>query len=318
MAGSAPLPERLARFARRRTPTSRRARGVLLVIAGVVTVGAAVLAVDRLDLTLDRLRPGWLVLAALLATPVTIALNAAELRATAAASGADPAQVGWPRATRTVVLATAANLLPVPAGAALRVQVLHTAGARLASAAGVQVAAAALWVGLSLVLAGGALVTTELIDTAGVAGVPVTVAGWLALVGGVVLVGAGVLLVGRTATTRPLAAAGWLSLVELGTALVQAARLWLVLLGLGVAATATQALVIGTASPVAAAAGFFPGGIGLAELLSAVVAPLSGLDPAAGLLAVAVARLLGLAVTVPVALTMGLADLVRRPPEVHG
>ncbi|MFP4150373.1 MAG: hypothetical protein ACLFV0_12915, partial [Nitriliruptoraceae bacterium] len=115
-------------------------------------------------------------------------------------------------------------------------------------------------------------------------------------------------------TARPGLAAGWPLAVEAATALLHAGRLWLVLLGLGVAAELGQALVIGTAAPLAAAAGFFPGGVGLAELLSALLAPLAGLDAAAGLLAVAVARLLGLAVTVPVAFALGLTDLIRRPP----
>ncbi len=280
-------------------------RGVLLVVAAVATVVAVVVAVDRLDVALDDLRAGPLLLAAVVATPLTIALNAAELRATALASGARLAEVSWTRAARTVVLATAANLLPVPAGAALRIQVLHSAGARLTAAAGVQLSAAAVWVGVSLLLAGAVLLPGS--ATWGVAG----------LVSGVGLVVAGLLGVLRTATERPAVAMGWLLVVEVATAVVQALRLWVVLLGLGIAASLAQSVVIATAAPLAAAAGFFPGGIGLAELLSALVAPLAGLPAAAGLLAVALARVLGLAVTVPVALGLGLRDLVRRPPEVQ-
>lgn len=291
-------------LARLRSP-SPRVRGALLVGAGLATVIAAVLSVDRLELSVADLRAVPLLVAALVATPLTIALNAAELRTTALASGARLAEVGWARAIRTVVLATAANLLPVPAGAALRIEVLYSAGARLAAAAGVQVAAAAVWVGISLVLAGAVLL-------------PSTAVGWG--IGGLVVGGAlvvsGLLGVTRTATSRAGAAAGWLLLVEFATALVQAARLWLVLLGLGIGATLVQSVVIATASPVAAAAGFFPGGIGLAEFLSAIVAPLADLPAEAGLLAVAVARVLGLLVTVPVALGLGLGDLIRRPAGV--
>ena len=298
----------LARLARWRSP-SPRVRGVLLVLASAVTVAAVVLAVRGLDLAWSDLRLWPLVIAALVATPLTIGLNAAELRATALATGADLDEVGWGRSLRTVVLATAANLLPVPAGAALRVQVLHAAGARLTAAAGVQLSAAAVWIGMSLLLAGLVLLPGG--------GVVASVgAGTIALLGGFALVAAGLLGVRRTATSRPVAAASWLALVELLTALLHAVRLWIVLLGIGVVASVGQAAVIATASPLAAAAGFFPGGIGLAELLSALLAPLAGLSPAAGLLAVAVARLLGLAVTVPVALALGLTDLVRRPPTL--
>lgn len=291
-------------LARLRSP-SPRVRGGLLVVAGLATVVAAVLSVERLELSVADLRAVPLLVAAVVATPLTIVLNAAELRVTALASGARLAEVGWPRATRTVVLATAANLLPVPAGAALRIEVLYSAGARLAAAAGVQVAAAAVWVGISLVLAGLVLLPSSAVAW-GIGG----------LVVGAVLVLAGLLGVTRTATSRAGTAAGLLLAVEFATALVQAARLWLVLLGLGIEATVAQAVVIATASPLAAAAGFFPGGIGLAEFLSAIVAPLAELPAAAGLLAVAVARVLGLLVTVPIALGLGLGDLLRRPAAV--
>jgi hypothetical protein len=280
-------------------------RGALLLVATVATAVAAVFAVQRLDLSFDDLRLGPLLLAALLLTPATILTNAAELRATAMASGATLEQVGWVRALRTVVLATAANLLPVPAGAILRVQVLRDAGAKLGAAAGVQLSAAAAWVGVSVVLAGGVLAFVRPADTD-------PLLGFAAMAGGAVVVAIGLIGVRRTATTRPGAAAGWLLVVELATAAVAALRLWLVLLGLGVAASLGQAVVIATASPIAAAAGFFPGGVGLAELLSAIVAPLAGLAAAAGLLAVAVGRVLGLLVTVPIAFTLGLSDLVRR------
>ncbi len=280
-------------------------RGVLLLVATVATAIAAVIAVQRLELSVDDLRVGPLLLAALLLTPATILTNAAELRATAMASGATLTEVGWVRALRTVVLATAANLLPVPAGALLRVQVLRDAGARLTAAAGVQLSAAAAWVGVSVVLAGGVLAVLRPGDAD-------PLLGSAAIAGGIVVTALGLIGVRRTATTRAGAAAGWLLVVELATAVVAALRLWLVLLGLGVSASVGQAVVIATASPIAAAAGFFPGGVGLAELLSAVVAPLAGLAAAAGLLAVAVGRLLGLIVTVPIAFTLGLSDLVRR------
>ena len=293
--------DRLAGAARvlRHRSLPPRARGVVLLVAAVATLVAAVFAVDRLELSIDELRAGPLVAAAVLITPLTVVLNAAELRVTALGSGARLDRLGWAVATRTVVLATAANLLPVPAGALLRVQALTAAGARLGPAAGVQLAAAGVWVGVSITLAGAVLL----------AGAP----GWAAagIAAGVAAVVAGLLALRRTASAAHGRVALLLLAVALGTALRHAGRLWLVLVGLGVDASLAQALVIAAAAPMAAAAGFFPGGIGLAELLSAVLAPLAGLHAAAGLLAVAVARLLGLAVTVPVAAALGLRDVAR-------
>ncbi|MFP4149975.1 MAG: hypothetical protein ACLFV0_10860, partial [Nitriliruptoraceae bacterium] len=125
---------------------------MLLLLATVATAVAVAVAIAGLELTVGDLVPLPLLAAALLATPATVALNAAEQEDTALGSGADLARLGWGRAVRTVVLATAANLLPVPAGALLRVQILREAGARLGAAAGVQLAAAAVWVGVSLAL----------------------------------------------------------------------------------------------------------------------------------------------------------------------
>ena len=272
-------------------------------MATVATAIAAVFAVDALDLDVQQLRIGPLLVAAVVITPLTVVFNAAELRATALASGAELAELGWGKAMRTVVLATAANLLPVPAGAILRMQVLRSAGASLAAAAGVQLTAAGVWVGVSVLLAGGALLAAE-----------PTLAG-LAIGGGLVLAVGSIVAMRRSAGANFGRAAVALTVVETATAALHALRLWVVLLGLGLAATVAQSLVIGTAAPLAAAAGFFPGGIGLAELLSAILAPLADLPASAGLLAVAVARLLGLAVTVPIALSLGLTDLVRKAAQ---
>lgn len=286
----------------RRLP--RRARGVVLLVATVATAIAVVFAVDRLELTLDQLVWWPLLIAAVVVTPLTILLNAAELKAMANTVADEPRTVTWPVAIRTVVLATAANLLPVPAGAVIRVQVMRRAGAGLGAAAGITLAAAGVWVGVSLLLAGlGALPRDLLVGSLGIA---MGVVGTLVSLGGVATL----------ARSRWRRGGGELTVVELATALLHAVRLWLVLVGLGVAADLGQALIIGVASPLAAAAGFFPGGIGLAELLGALLAPIAGLSAAAALLAVAVGRVLGLAFTMPVALTMGLTDLAKPDPDV--
>ena len=277
-------------------------RGVLLLVASIATVVAAVYSAQALELSFDELRPLPLLVAAVAVTPVTIVLNAAELRAMAPGSGADRRAIDWPLAIRTVVLATAANLLPVPAGAVIRIGVLRRAGATTGAAAGVTLAAAAIWIGVSVMLAAAVAVVIE----------PLVAV--LGLAGGLALSVAGVVSVRRTGRARWVATAGELTLIQVAMAVLHAVRLWLVLAGISVSAEVGQTLIIGASSPLAAAAGFFPGGIGLAELLSALLAPLAGIAAAAGLLAVALGRLLGLAVTIPLALALGLTDVVRSGP----
>jgi hypothetical protein len=292
------LLDRLRRLTRWRTPPPR-VRGVLLVVAVGLFVTGVVLSLRELELDLATVSWWPLVLVAVLGTPATIAANAAELRAMARLSGA-ASPPSWPHAARVVIVATAANLLPLPGGALVRVHALRTAGAGLATATVVTLLAAWVWVATAVGVAG----------VAAFAWSPVT--GLTAFaVASVALVLAAVVV--RTSTSRwSLPALAELAVVELITTLVHAARLYLVLLALGVAASLPQALVLGAGAPLASAAGIFPAGLGLAELLTALLAPVVALPAAVGFAVAALARVIGLLATIPVALLLGVRDLV--PP----
>jgi hypothetical protein len=289
-------------WVQRRRQLSPRARGALLFVAAVGTIVAAVIAVRSLELSFADLRWGPLVAAGVAITPATIVLNAFELRVLGQLTTGRRDAIASSEATRTVVLASAANLLPVPAGALLRVQLLHRAGATVTKAAVATTVAAGAWIGAALLITAAGLLSTQLVASGVAAGLGV--ASLVASVGVLRSVGQG----------RWRAAVGRLLLVEFATAALQVVRLWLVVRGLGEVASVAQAAVIGAASPIAAAAGFFPGGIGLAELLSAILAPLAGMSAAVALLATGVARLLGLLVTAPLAMAMGLRDVSRTVP----
>ena len=300
----APLPDRLRRLTRWRTP-SPRWRGVLLLVAGALFIGGAVFSFRELDVEPATLVWWPLVVVAVVGTPATIAANAAELRAMARLTTGGVAP-GWLHAARVVIVATAANILPLPGGALVRVHALRTAGAPLGQATSVTLLAALLWVATSVGIAGGAALTF-----APVAGVLALLLG----VGGVVAVAVLV----RTTTSRwSLRGLAALALVEVVTTVIHGARLWLVLLSLGVAAQVRQALVLGAGAPLAAAAGIFPSGLGLAELLSALLAPAVALPAAAGFGAAALARLVGLLSTLPFALALGVRDLTPQVEDAGG
>jgi hypothetical protein len=286
----------LERVERWRRP-SPRVRGLLLFVAAAGTVVAAVLSVRSLELSLADLRWFPLLVAGVVITPLAIVLNGLELRALGHLTTGRADAVSAVEATRVVVLASAANLLPVPAGALLRVQLLHRVGASATRAAVATAVAAGAWIGCALLLTALGLVgrhppASALAGGSGLAAIVLSVA-----------------MLRSVRAGRWRVAVGSLLLVELATAALQVVRLWLVLFGLGEAASLAQAAVIGAASPIAAAAGFFPGGLGLAELLSALLAPLAGLAGSAALLATAVARLLGLLATAPLALALGLREV---------
>jgi hypothetical protein len=294
-AAEPPLVRRLRRLTRWRTPPPRW-RGLILLLAGAIFAVGIVLSFRGLDLELADIVWWPLVVLALLGTPLTILLNAAELRAMARSLD-DTTMLSWPRAVRVVVVATAANILPLPGGALVRVHALGTAGAGVAKATAINLIAAVLWLGAAIALAGVAALTY------------VPLAGVLALVGGLAAVALGAAAVRAVASRWSTTAVAGLLGVEVATTLLHAAKLYLVFLALAVPAGLTEALVVGVAGPVSAAAGVFPSGLGLAELLSALLAPAVALPAAAGFGATAVVRLVGLVSTAPLALWLGVRDV---------
>lgn len=269
-----------------------RWRGALLLVAAAVFVGGTVWSWVRLDVDLATVRWWPLVVVALVLVPATVAVNVAELVALGRIVGV---RLLLRDGVKVVVLATAANFLPLPGAAAVRIHALATRGARLGAATGVNLVAAVAWVAVALVVAGVAGATV------------VPVAGTLLLAGGLGLLGLSWLLLRRFGPAP--GAVGALLAVEVATVAGHALRLGLVLVALRQAASVAQVLVLGTSGPLAAAAGIFPSGLGLAEALAAALAELVALAPAAGFVATAVNRVLGVAVTAPLALALGVDEL---------
>jgi hypothetical protein len=289
----------LRRVTRWRTPPPRW-RGLILLLAGAIFVVGIVLSLRGLDLSAADVVWWPIGVLALVGTPLTILLNAAELRAMARCLD-ERTELSWARAVRVVVIATAANILPLPGGALVRVQALSSGGAGLARATAINLIAAVLWLGASVALAGGAALAH------------VPLAGTLALVGGGLAIVVGIAAVRPVAARWAPSAVAVLLGVEVATTLLHAAKLLLALVALGIAAGLSEALVLGVAGPLSAAAGIFPSGLGLAELLSALLAPVVALSAAAGFGATALVRLVGLVSTAPLALFLGVRDVSADP-----
>jgi hypothetical protein len=287
------LPAPLRRLAAARNP-SPRARRVLSVLALALFVGGLAVAIPNLDVSLAELAIGPLLLVAVVLTPLTIVANAAELRVMADATQDPGRRLGWLEAIRVVVLATAANVLPIPGAALVRIQALRTRGATAAAATGINLAGAGAWIGTGLIAAGVALLG---------------VGGWravLALVVGIVAcVVAGIVTVRVARPGRWRRSFAMLLVVELLATVVHGVRLLAVLAALQVSLGLVESLVIAVSAPLSAAAGIFPSGIGLAEALAALLGPLVGVAAAAALTATALNRVIGLVVTAPLALLFG-------------
>lgn len=278
------LYERLQRVSRWRAMPQRWHTPMLVVAGGIFVVGS-VAAYRGLVIEWQRVNV-WLLLIVLVAgTPLTIGLNAAELRVIAAI---EAVRLSWKQALQTVVLATAANLLPLPGAAMVRTHVLVSHGVAVSAAVRVILAAALSWVGISAVLAALAAMRFSMVFALllGLVGVIAIVVGVLAL---------------RT-SGRLL---GQLMVVEFATTVLHAARLWLVFTALQISVDVREPVVLAAASPLAAAAGVFPSGLGLAEAFGAGMAVTVGLSAAAGFAGTALMRLIGLAGTAVVALVLG-------------
>jgi hypothetical protein len=294
------LPAPVGWLLRARDPSPRTRR--LLLLSGLVAfVVAVVLSFRDLDVRLDQVSWAPLALTAFVLVPLTILGNAAELKVMVRATAED--QLSWVEAIRVVVLATAANLLPIPGAALVRIQALRTRGASGAAATGINVASAGVWVGSGLVVA--ALALSRLAPGAA------AVAGAV----GVAALGTAWFILRRAARPgRAASAMAELVVVESLVTLMHGARLLAVLLALRIDLDLVQALVIGLSAPLSAAAGVFPAGIGLAEALSGLLAPLVALPAASGVAATAVNRIIGLAVTAPVAGVLALTSPSDRAP----
>lgn len=273
-----------------------RAKRVLLGVAATVFVVGGFLALRALELDPARIRWVPLVLAAVVGVPVTALVNAGEYVVTARVV---EQRVRLVPALRISVLSTAANMLPLPGAALVRIRALRELGPTYRSATSATVIVGFTWMGVSATLAGAWLAGTG----AYVRGGPFLAAG-LALLGG-----AWALLV-RTVEEPPRrrrVAAAALG-IEIVSVLTSAARIVLVLAGLGLDPSVVGGLVLAVSGSAAAAAGIFPAGLGIREVISAGLAPIAGLSAAAGFAASAVNRVLGILMHAPI--TAGLAFTV--------
>jgi hypothetical protein len=279
-----------------------RARRWLLLAGAALFLGGAAFAVRDLDLPPGGVRLAPVLVVAVVLVPLTIAVNAVELVALGRLLGQ---RLGAATAVRVVVLGTAANLLPLPGAAALRIQALAGGGASYAAATGVNLAAAFAWLGAAAAVGGGALAT----EGRGPLGLTVAAAGLAALAGAM-------LVAWRLATVarpgRPLAL---LVAAEVATVVVHALRLVLLLGAIGAATSFAAGTVVGTSGPLAAAAGVFPAGLGVAEALAAGAGALVGVPAAAAFAAAALNRLVGYGV---LAVVVAVPALRRPPADVAG
>ncbi len=289
------------------TTETPRGRRLSLVGSAVVFVVAMVLAVRGLPEG-DRDLVWWAILVTgLVGIPGLILLSGVEYTASAAVLGH---RVRLRDSLAIALYARAANLLPIPGAALVRMQALKRAGSSYKRAASATMATALFWLSGALLVGGVVLVAYR----------PLIAAGFL--VGGTATGVLAHVAVRSIVQRRPDAAPGEamrrsaaLLAVEIAMVVIRGVLFWFVMVGFDIGGSFGGAMVLPVAVVLASAIGFFPAGLGAREVIAAGLAGLVGDTAASGALASGLDRLVSLPVMAVIAVALAVTGH-RLLPEV--
>jgi hypothetical protein len=280
---------------------SPRAERILLVVALVAFVVMGVLAIANFPDVGSGVRWEILVPVGLVGMAMNLVFNALEFDVTARFVGH---RVPATRALRVTILGSAANLLPLPGGALVRTQALAAQGARYRHTITTAAVIGLMSIGAQLTLVGLANIAEAS------AGVLI-----LLIASGIIVIAVSVAVLRTAADTRRATRFGFAMLaVEVAYAVVATVRLWLIFEGLGIDVSLPATFAISGVGSVATAIGFFPGALGVKELLTGLVGPLVGVPVAVGVTGAVVSRLFGFVVLAVASSILLIHDAVHRPP----
>lgn len=273
----------------REVSASRSVRVGGFLVALPLFGGALFLAWSRADFSLSEIA-SMPVLVVVAAVPLTIFASTWQLRASALAVGT---RIRWWNAFRVTTLGTLSGLLPISSTTVVRAGAVVYWGVSPGATGRVLAFDAIVWICTSLLYSGGAaflLGASELAMAMAATG--------LVLVPVAAVLGRG--LANRRGRFELVAA-------RLTGMLVQVIRLQACFLALGYSITFIEASTLAAASPVASLFFFLPGGLGVREGFTSIVAAVIDLSAAGAFLAATLNRLVGLSVL----LTWEAALLVR-------
>lgn len=215
----------------------------------------------------------------LVVTPLILLLNALEFFVIARLIGSP---LDLKRCFAVTVIGSAANLLPLPGAAAVRITALKRAGATMASSISVSVLTVAISVGMAFLYCGFWATTFGFGP----------IALWLPGVGLAILTGS------FFVTRQAFNSGGFvaLCLVRLVLVIADAFRILAAFEGLGIAVRFGQASVLAVSTTLASLVTIVPGGLGVREWLAALAAPLIGLQAPETFVAATLSQVAGLVV----------------------
>ncbi len=206
-------------------------------------------------------------------TLLMIVLGGMETRLLANGLGG---QMGFSEALRFTAYGSAANILPIPGAAMVRVAALQKSGASIRRASGVTLGAGIVWLGLAVLVAGISIHSMEPWLSVGISSF------------GVSLFAAGLAIARRSGLDlRFCAGMIVIKSVSIGLEIV---RYTVVITALGYPVGWTQSTLISTAGALGSAVGIAPGGLGIREGTAAMLAAFVSLPPEVGFMAAALNR----------------------------
>ncbi|MCI4644870.1 MAG: lysylphosphatidylglycerol synthase domain-containing protein [Hyphomonadaceae bacterium] len=254
--------------------------------------GGLILAALKLDLQLSELTLWPMGILVALAIPTTLLLNTVETDYAARLFGRS---FGFARAFRLTLFASAANMLPLPGAAVVRVASLSSLDVPMKAGGATTLAMALNWLGVSAAVSG-----LFLLGIAPVIAIPA-------------LVGAGILILLSIAwlyqvASVPRTIAG-IVLVKTVMTVLAVLRLMLCFEALGAPMPFALVSVFAVSRVLGSAASIFPAGLGIRELVSAALAPLVGISAPLAFLATALDRLVAMAVLLTLSALLGATSL---------
>ncbi|MEZ5175714.1 MAG: hypothetical protein R2823_05865 [Acidimicrobiia bacterium] len=274
---------------RSRSPRARLVRGILGFTVFVAVTWWAWTSVDGIEMEW-----GWVVVLFVVGVPLALTISALEQHASTWLAGVT---VSFGSSFRTAVTASAANYLPIPGAAIVRIGALSRAGATTAYATVV-----AVWLGLEWLAITAVFVSPQLV------------------VSDLVVVGAAV---GASGVFFTAGMAAWFKRrYPVGTGAVSASlgivsvrvlfngfTAYVGLRAVGATVSAGVALLVSASSVLASALGIFPGGLGVREFFAGVLASIGDFDPATAALGAVVTRA---TMTVALGITFAWIAVVQR------
>ncbi len=272
-----------------------RYRQISLMIAVILLAGGVVAGIRQQPDIFTGLDWRAVSLVIAVTVPVTIFFNAIDFMLTGRLVG-QPVSFG--RALEVTVLGTAANMLPLPGSALVRMASLKTGGAGYKGAASAVLLVFAVWMGLAATYAGTAILYTS----PGITGAIFLAAGLTVMAATVVV------------ARRLRAGTGTYFLVlavKLVLVAVDAVQLLFCLSALGFPATFAQASALTLSGVVGHAVSIVPAGLGIREAVAAALSPLVGLAMTSSFLAATLGRVLTITTVVPFALVLAIRARVQ-------